>query len=200
MEASSRRASSLLILQTTIAAVAFLSPWSGIFVSDPVRQFRFARSFRRMFQIVGAVVAQIALLAIFLCAATMLLGWLLRSYGRLRGWNTPRGTMLSIIAHASIGWTVLAGVVWSLLTAWFIATLLISSSGSSTASRILGEASGWMSTSGGRYGLLPLPVLVLGAGGALVARIALTALHACKFANPPEAAPFFEAKASKPDQ
>jgi len=198
MEASSRRAFSLLFLQTTIAAVAFLSPWSGVFVSDPVRQFRFARSFSRMFQIVGSVVAQIAILAIFLAGATLLLGWILRAYGRARGWHTSRGTMLSIIAHASLGWTVLAGVVWSLLTAWFIATLIISSSGSLSAARALGDASGWMATAGGRYGLLPLPAFVFGAGGALVARITLPALHSCKFANPPAAAPAFDSAPEEP--
>jgi len=194
MEASRRRAWSLLILQTTIAAVAFLSPWSGVFVADPVRQFRFARTFLRMFEIVSAVFGEIAILAIFLCAASLLLGWVLRAYGRARGWQTPRGTTLSIVAHASIGWTVLAGVVWSLLTAWFIATLIISSVGSPSAARTLGEASGWMATSGSRYGLLPLPVLVFGAGGALVARIGLSALHSCKFANSPETAACFDPK------
>lgn len=194
MEASSKRAFSLLLIQTFIAATAFLSPWSGVFVSDPVRQLRFARSFSRIFQIVGAVVAQISLLAIFLSIATLFLGWALRSYARARGWTVPRGTTLSIVAHASVGWTVLAGVVWSLLTAWFVATLIISSSGSASASRLLGQASGWLATSGGRYGLLPIPVVVLGAGGALVARIALTALHSCKFANAPESAPRFEPK------
>lgn len=200
MEATSRRALSLLFLQTTIAAVAFLSPWSGVFVSDPVRQFRFARSFSRMFQIVGAVVAQIAILALFLVAATLVLGWILRAYGRARGWHTPRGTMLSIVAHASVGWTVLAGVVWSLLTAWFVATLIISSSGSTSAARALGDASGWLATAGGRYGLLPLPAFVFGAGGALVARIGLTALHSCKFANAPQAAPFFDPQPGAPSQ
>lgn len=193
MEASGKRAFSLLMLQTFIAATAFLSPWSGVFVSDPVRQLRFARSLPRIFQIVGTVIAQISLLALFLAAATFFLGWVLRSYAHARGWHVPRGTTRSIVAHASVGWAVLAGVVWSLLTAWFVATLLISSSGSPSASRMLGTASGWLASSGGRYGLLPIPVVVLGAGGALVARIALSALHSCKFANPPESAPYFGA-------
>lgn len=153
-----------------------------------------------MFQIVGAVVAQIAILALFLVAATLVLGWILRAYGRARGWHTPRGTMLSIVAHASVGWTVLAGVVWSLLTAWFVATLIISSSGSTSAARALGDASGWLATAGGRYGLLPLPAFVFGAGGALVARIGLTALHSCKFANAPQAAPFFDPQPGAPSQ
>ncbi|MGH7243667.1 MAG: hypothetical protein ACREJD_09650 [Phycisphaerales bacterium] len=200
MEASGRRAWSLLILQTAVAAVAFLSPWSGVFVSDPVRQFRFARSFSRMFQIVGAVVAQIAILTMFLCVASLLLGLVIHAYGRSRGWKLPRSTIRSIVAHAAIGWTVIAGVVWSLLTAWFIATLIISSSGSPSASRALGDASGWLATAGGRYGLMKLPIIVFGMAGVLVARMALTGLHACKFANGPGVAPLFESKPNEPAQ
>ncbi|MBX3379173.1 MAG: hypothetical protein KF805_03700 [Phycisphaeraceae bacterium] len=192
MEATGRHAWSLLVLQSVIAAVAFLSPWSGVLTSDPVRQLRFARTISRMMQIVGAVFIQILVLAACLCAASLILGFLLRSYGRVRGWNPPPGTTRSIAAHAAIGWTVVAGVVWSLLTAWFVATLIVSAAANPSAARALGQASGWLATTGGRYGLLPLPVLIFGAGGILVARIALTGLQACRYANAPDTARFFD--------
>ncbi|MBX3389978.1 MAG: hypothetical protein KF691_11050 [Phycisphaeraceae bacterium] len=198
MEASGRRAWSLLTLQSIIAAIAFLSPWSGVFVADPVRQMQFARSLSRVIQIVGVVIAQILVLAAVLGAASVLLSLLLRAYARARGWHVSRATALSIAAHAALGWTIVAGVVWTLLTAWFITTLIISSTGNPSAARALGDASGWVAAAGGRYGLLPLPILVLGAGGILVSRISLTALHSCRFANSPATLRFFEVVPSEP--
>lgn len=184
-DVSGRRARSLLIAQCSLASLAFLSPWSGVFVADPVRQLRFARSFTRIAQILGAVGAELLLLTCFLLAATWAMAWTLRGYARARGWNADAATMRTIVAHASIGWTVVAGVVWSMLTAWFIATLIVSSSGSPAAARVLGDASGWLSTAGSRYGLLPLPVLVFGCGGVLVAKMTMNGLSACRFANAP---------------
>lgn len=198
MEASGRRAWSLLFLQSIIAAIAFLSPWSGVFVADPVRQMQFARSFSRMAQIVGAVVVQFVVLAAILAAATLLLSVTLRAYARARGWEISRANALSIAAHAALGWTIVAGVVWSLLTAWFITTLIISSAGNPGAARALGNASGWVAAAGGRYGLLPLPIFVLGAGGILVSRICLNALRSCRFANGPATSRFFGANSPEP--
>lgn len=198
MEASGRRARSLLILQSIIASVAFIAPWSGVFVSDPVRQMQFARSYTRIAQIVGAVAAQIAILAAILAVATLILSMTLRAYARARGWEVSRATMLSIAAHAALGWTIVAGVVWSLLTAWFITTLIVSSAGNPSAARALGDASGWVAAAGGRYGLLPLPMLVFGAGAILVSRICMNALRSCRFANSPRTAPFFEVHSAAP--
>lgn len=193
MEASARGAWSLLIVQSAIASVAFLSPWSGVLTSDPVRQLRYARTVSRMLQIVGAVFIQVVVLAICLLVASLLLGLALRWYARARGWNPPAGMIRSITAHAAVGWTVVAGVVWSLLTAWFVVTLITAASANPAAARALGQASGWLATAGGRYGLLPLPLLIFGAGGMLFTRIAITGLQACRYANAPSTSHAFQA-------
>lgn len=189
---TSRSSISLLAIQCIVASVAFISPWSGVFVGDPVRQLRFVRTLSRALQVLSTVVLEILILAAVLALITLILGVLLNGYAKSRGWLLPKGLVRSILAHASIGWTVAASVVWSLLTFWFVATLVIPNVGSSNASRALGEASGWLSTMATRFGFLSLPLLVFGGGAALVARLALIGLKECRFANAPETLPLFE--------
>ncbi|MBS0191375.1 MAG: hypothetical protein U0573_09950 [Phycisphaerales bacterium] len=191
MEASGRRAFSLLFVQCLIAAIAFIAPWSGVFVADPVRQLRFARTWGRIAQIFSTVALEVLVLTALLMLGTVLIGFALGAYGKARSGPMPRGTMRSILAHASVGWLVVAGVVWSLLTAWFIATLLLSSSSWSAGSRALAEFSGWLSTRAAQRGAIMLPLIVFGSGAAIVSRLALVGLTACRAANSPETGRLF---------
>lgn len=189
---TSRSSNWLLAIQCIVASVAFISPWSGVFVGDPMRQLRFVRTLSRALQVLSTVVLEILILAAALAFITTILGVLLNAYAKSRGWLLPKGMIRSILAHASIGWTVAASVVWSLLTFWFVATLVIPNVGSPNAARALGEASGWLSMMATRFGFLSLPVLVFGGGAALVARLAFIGLKECRFANAPETLALFE--------
>ncbi len=198
MEASPRHAASLLIIQSLVASIAFISPWSGVFIADPVRQLRLSRTLTHSARIISVVVIEVLVLAALIAMGSLAIGLALRFYARARSMRPARGTIISIIANAAIGWTVIAGIVWSLLTAWFIATLIIAQMASPDASRALGDASGWIAQNAGRIGIAPAMLVVFGAGAALVTRISLTGLYECRFANPPQTADAFASKVDPP--
>lgn len=192
---------SLLVVTSFVSATAMLAPWSGIFIADPIRRLRFARTTEHVVRIFAWLATEIGALAILLALLSLSLAFALRFVGLSRGWrHTPRSVIL-VAAHAAVGWLLVASAIWMLLTFWFIATLIAARSTAST--RWIGEISGWIATHGGAIGPWTLPLSILSFGAALVAWFTWIGLRETRFANHPSAEPLFSRaqeapRASKP--
>lgn len=192
---------SLLIITSLVSATAMLAPWSGVFIADPVRRLRYARSAEHVARIFGLLAAEIGALALAMGLLSIVIASGLRLVGASRGWRHAPQTVRLVAAHAAVGWLVIASMIWMLLTFWFIATLIAARSESST--RWIGNISGWIATHGGRIGPWTLPVFILSLGALAVAWLTWIGLRETRFANDPASEPLFaragpEGEASKP--
>lgn len=192
---------SLLIITSLVSATAMLAPWSGVFIADPVRRLRYARSAEHVARIFGLLAAEIGALALAMGLLSIVIASGLRLVGASRGWRHAPQTVRLVAAHAAVGWLVIASMIWMLLTFWFIATLIAARSESST--RWIGNISGWIATHGGRIGPWTLPVFILSLGAFAVAWLTWIGLRETRFANDPASEPLFgragaEGEASKP--
>ncbi len=185
---------SLMVITSLVSATAMLAPWSGVFIADPIRRLRFARTTEHVVRIFAWLAAEIGALALLLGVLSIAITFGLRVVGTSRGWrHTPRTATL-IAAHAAVGWLLVAGLIWMLLTAWFIATLVAARSEAST--RWIGDISGWLATHGGRIGPWTLPGFILTLGGLVVAWLTWVGLRETRFANDPAAEPLFRRAAA----
>lgn len=186
MSPSARGSTSLMVVNSTVAAVALIAPWSGVFIADPVRQIRLADSAAGIAWALGLLAVEVALLAAMLSAGTLAMAWGADRTARQGDAGAPEGTWKSIAAHAAIGWGLVAGVVWSILTIWFMLTVALPRSGPDGGGRALGEISSFLVEQGSRYGLGMLPTLIFGFGTLSVARLVWLGTRACRFANAPQ--------------
>lgn len=185
---------SLLIVTTLVSATAMLAPWSGVFIADPIRRLRFARTTEHVVRIFAWLAAEIGALALLLGVLSVMVAFGLRIVGASRGWRHAPGTVVLIAAHAAVGWLLVASAIWMMLTFWFIATLL--SAQSASASRTIGQISGWIAENGGRIGPWTLPAFVLSLSAAAVAWFTWIGLRETRFANDPATERFFDRAAA----
>lgn len=180
-----------------VSATAMLAPWSGVFIADPIRRLRFARTTEHVVRIFTWLAAEIGALALLLGAMSLAIAFGLRFVGSTRGWrHTPR-TVTLVAAHAAVGWLLVASMIWMLLTFWFIATLVAARSEAST--RWIGDISGWIAAHGGRIGPWTLPGFILLCGAVVVAWFTWVGLRETRFANDPGAEDLF-ARAARSDR
>jgi len=192
---------SLLVVTCVVSATAMLAPWSGVFIADPIRRLRFARTAEHVARIFGWLAAEIGALALTMVVLSLLVGFGLRVVGGTRGWRHSPRTVVLVAAHAAVGWLMVASAIWMLLTFWFIATLLAAQS--TSGSRVIGEASGWIAMHGGRIGPWTLPAFILSLASVVVAWFTWVGLRETRHANEPETEALFSraaegAGASKP--
>jgi hypothetical protein len=107
----------LLASQCVLASVGLLAPWSGVFIVDPIRLIRTSTSSWSVAGALGLFAIQALALSTVLALLSLAIGLVARANAGASGWRLPAGTVLSIVSHAAIGWTVIAGAIWSCLTA-----------------------------------------------------------------------------------
>lgn len=187
---------SLFIVTCFISSTAMLAPWSGVFIADPIRRLRYARTTEHVARIFAWLAGEITALAVLLAVLSIAIAWALRAAGISRGWRHRPHTVTLVAAHAAVGWLLVASAIWMLLTFWFIATFLAARSDSST--RWIGDISGWLATHGGRIGPWTLPGFILALGALVVTWFTAIGLRETRFANDPESEPLFARDQSPP--
>ena len=185
---------SLMVITSFVSATAMLAPWSGVFIADPIRRLRFARTTEHVIRIFAWLAAEIGALALLLAVLSVAIAFGLRVLATTRGWRHTARTLTLIAAHAAVGWLLVASAIWMLLTAWFIATLVAARSEAST--RWIGDISGWLATHGGRIGPWTLPAFILSMGALVVAWFTWIGLRETRFANDPAVEELFARAAS----
>lgn len=177
LRADNRGWRSLLIVNLIFASLALVAPWAGVLAGDPMRTARNS-GISEYLVAAFAIPIEVLLVALFLYLLTWIEARGIRFFGGRRGWRITAPLSWQICAHASIGWTLAAVLMFAGLAASVPAFALLERLGA------LGRP-GFM-----YFSLRDALGVILGAGGFFIGLLVFETLvyigvRRCRYANPP---------------
>lgn len=102
-----RSGNALLVINSVLAAVVIVAPWTGTLIGDPIRSARGGGPLAELLTFGWVFPGQIAAVAVVL----LFLSWVeyvgIRFVAARRGWRLTRDGAWQVCCHASVGWIVL---------------------------------------------------------------------------------------------